>query len=60
MHTSFKIKQYIEILKNAQDAQMIGLNSGQDISPIPPRIFTEASKNKFYPTSPFRASDFQT
>jgi len=42
--SGFKTEQYIEILKNAQDVQMIGLNSGQDISPIHLPIFTGGQK----------------
>jgi len=42
--SGFKTKQYIEILKNARFVQMIGLNSGQDISPISPPIFTGVQK----------------
>jgi len=44
--SGFKTGQYIEILKNAKDAQLIVLNSGQDISSISPP-FLQGVKNKF-------------
>jgi len=48
-HLDFKTQQYIENLKNAQNAQMIGLNSGQDISHIPPPMLQGELKTLILP-----------
>jgi len=50
-HSGFKTEQHIEILKNAQDAQMMGLNSGQDSSPIPVQLL-QGVENEFWPIVP--------
>jgi len=55
--SGFKTEQCIENLKNAQ---MIGLNSGQDSSPIAPPIFTRVKKTNFAQFCHFRGSSLQT
>jgi len=50
--------QYIEILKNAQNAQTIGLNSGQENFPISPTILRRGRKvSNFAQFYPFREAN---
>jgi len=46
--SGFKTEQHIENLENAQDAQMSGVNNGQDIFPISPQ-FLQGVKRQILP-----------
>jgi len=43
------MEQYIEIPKTAQNVKMIGLNSDQAISPIPPPFLQCGQKTQILP-----------